>query len=454
MEKLINITAEQGVLGSLLRISKNTDQTLDVFDCVSENDFTDLFYQEVFRTCLALSKANQPFDLITLTSGALSSRFAEVAELTEYSSAANIKEYARIVRSASLKRQAVRVLESAQVAIYEGKDIQDALVPVSQFDCGTKGGAKSMNDLLAAYIAELESRNNKDEGSGGLQTGIAGLDKLLQGVRGGELVVIAARPSMGKSLLMNGMIDDIARVQNKPVLAYSLEMNDTENMDRLMSSAAGVHHQALRTADLDDLDWGRISQAMAQLDKAPIHLNTNPNLSVSDIRGEARVINRQSGGLGAVFIDYLTLLDLGGGPNERPDLAVARATRELKKLAGELDCPVFLLCQLNRSVDNRTEKRPLMSDLRESGAIEQDANRVIMLYKEKYYNENTPVGDMTEIIVRKARNGDTGTVYCLPKNGRFVEMDHESIGYLLEAKKTEAVASKKVSKGFRFGEAS
>lgn len=417
-----SIEAEQAVLGGLMLENSAWDE---VADGLTEADFYYPDHQVIFRAIMRLAETNQPFDVITLSDhlkgqGELkeSSALAYLGRLArDTPSAANIQAYARIVRDHSILRQLVQVGTHITESGYgaQGRDIRmlldEAEAAVFHIaDTGARAGAgfKSIQTLIGSavdYIHVLEERNDPITG---IPSGFTDFDEKTAGLQPGDLIIIAGRPSMGKtSFALN--IAQYAAVRHKAAVAvFSMEMPGQQLAMRLLSSLGRIDQHRLRTGRLSPEDGPRLSMAVAMLSEVPLHIDDSPALTPTEVRARARRLKR-SCDLKLIVIDYLQLMRAGFSSDNRV-AEISEISRSLKALARELNVPVIALSQLNRSLENRPNKRPVMSDLRESGAIEQDADLIVFIYRDEVYNKDSEHKGTAEIIIAKQRNGPIGEV--------------------------------------------
>jgi replicative DNA helicase len=363
-----------------------------------------------------LVQQGTPFDVVTVNEKmnlsddkSISTYLSEIISQTP--SAANIKAYANIVREQSILRQLIHVsnnlIEKSNKGGIDSKALLDEaeqkIFSISEESVKANNGFQSINDLVGESLKQIEERAENGEAVTGVATGFTDFDNKTTGLQGGDLIIVAGRPSMGKtSFAMN--LAEYASLKNDAVTAiFSMEMSGTQLSTRLISSMGRINQQKIRTGKLTDDDWPRLTNAVALLSKANIFIDDTAALTPIDIRARARRLKREKG-LDLIVIDYMQLMQLSNNSENRAT-ELSEISRSLKALARELDVPVVALSQLNRSLENRTDKRPIMSDLRESGAIEQDADVIAFIYRDEVYNEDSPDKGKAEIIVAKQRNG-------------------------------------------------
>ena len=431
-----SIEAEQAVLGALVLVPESYDQVADI---LTEQDFYRRDHQIIYRSIRGLAEKNQPFDAVTLSDWCVSnglegetgglSYFVDLAAGTP--SAANIGAYANVVRERSLLRQLIDVSTSSaneafQPAGRSAREILDAAEAsvLAIAESGAKG-LREYQTLREALIEAFDAIQQRHEAGGqvtGLSTGYAEFDRYTAGLQPTDLIVLAGRPSMGKTALSLNIAEHVAVNVKQTVAVFSMEMAAGQLAMRLISSNGRVHAERLRTGQLEDEDWPRVNAACQTLRNAKVIIDAEPALSPERLRAKARRIKREHG-LGLIVIDYLQLMEVpGSGENRATEISAI--SRSLKGLAKELNVPVIALSQLNRSLESRTDKRPVMADLRESGAIEQDADMIVFLYRDEYYNrENSPDKGLAEVIIGKQRNGPTGS-FKLKFFGEYTRFDN------------------------------
>lgn len=417
-----SLDAEQSVLGGLMLDNQAWDK---VAERLSENDFYRQDHQIIFRVINDLANRGQPFDVITLAESLKSINelgnvgnevyLFELARNTP--SAANIAAYADIVRERSIQRQLI----STATAITEAAFLPSGRNSIELLDEAERkvfqiseqrargSGPIRISDLLAKAVARIDTLYHSNETITGISTGYKDLDELTSGLQAADLVIIAGRPSMGKTTLAMNMVEHTAIKNKKPVLVFSMEMPADSLALRMMSSLSRIDQHKIRTGKLDDADWARIPSSVELLSSAPLFIDDTPALTPGEVRSRARRVAREQGQLGLVVLDYLQLMQVAGFKENRTT-EISEISRSLKSLAKELNAPVIALSQLNRGLEQRNDKRPVMSDLRESGAIEQDADLIVFIYRDEVYNENSPEKGIAEIIIAKQRNGPIGKV--------------------------------------------
>lgn len=426
-----SLEAEQAVLGGLMLDNQAWDK---IADRLRPSDFYLLKHQLIFESILQLVDNHRPFDILTVTEQLKSYEDWKKEDIyllelaNNIPSAANIATYATIVREYSVRRQliqtATEVIERASAA--SGQEAVDMLDEAERliFQIAEKHhsgtGPQPISGLLSQAIRRVESLFHSSNALTGLSTGYVDLDNLTSGFQGGDLIVIAGRPAMGKTSLAMNIVEQAAIQGGKPVLVFSMEMPAEFLAMRMMSSLGRVDQHRVKTGQLNDADWPRITSAVSMLSHAKLFIDDTPILSPTDIRARARRLTRAEGPLGLIIIDYLQLMHVAG-LRENRTMEISTISRALKALAKELAVPVVALSQLNRGLEQRADKRPIMSDLRDSGAIEQDADLILFIYRDEVYNENSPEKGSAEIIIAKHRNGPIGKIHLtfLGKYTRF-----------------------------------
>jgi replicative DNA helicase len=415
-----SIEAEQAVIGGLLLDNRAWEQ---IADKLVDEDFYRFDHRLLFSAIRQLESRNEPFDAVTLSqclerndqlaqAGGIS-YLASLAKDTP--SASNILAYANIVREKSVLRQLIAVGTDISSSGYqpEGRDSKELLdnaekkvFQIAEQGSRSEGGFQEMKTLLSKTVDKIDHLFNSDGGITGVATGFDKFDEMTTGLQEADLVIVAGRPSMGKTTFAMNIAENAAIADKHPVAVFSMEMPGDALAMRMISSLGRVDQHHIRTGNLTDEDWARITSAIHILSEAKIFIDDTPALSPNEIRARARRLKRQHG-LGLIVIDYLQLMQVHGGSENRAT-EISEISRSLKAMAKELKVPVIALSQLNRSLEQRTDKRPVMSDLRESGAIEQDADLIVFIYRDEVYNEDSPQKGVAEIIIAKQRNGPIG----------------------------------------------
>ena len=420
-----SIEAEQSVLGGLLIDNAAFDKIADI---VSDPDFYRDDHRRIFRHIARLIEKGKPADVITVDESVKSSEdkdkvggLAYLAALTGNTpSAHNIRRYAEIVRERAIMRKLVEVgTNIADTALNPmGKEVGQLLDEAESrvfeiAEAGSRGrqGFIEIQPLLTQVMERIDMLYHRDNPSDitGVPTGYTDLDSRTSGLQPGDLVIVAGRPSMGKTALALNMAEHVAVENRLPVAVFSMEMAGTQLAMRMLGSIGRLDQHKLRTGKLSDEDWNRLTTAVGKLHDAPIHIDETAALNALELRARARRLHRQYGALGLIVIDYLQLME-ASTQGENRATEISEISRSLKALAKELKVPVVALSQLNRGLEQRPNKRPVMSDLRESGAIEQDADLILFIYRDEVYNPDTPEKGIAEIIIGKQRNGPIGTV--------------------------------------------
>ncbi|MDQ5914649.1 MAG: replicative helicase [Pseudomonadota bacterium] len=420
-----SIEAEQSVLGGLLLDNQAYDK---ISDLVSEGDFYRDEHRRIYRAIQRMLERAKPVDVVTVAeaidaagdtehTGGLA-YLGELAQNTP--SAANIRRYGEIVRERAILRQLVTAGdEIASSALNplgrEPKTLLDEaeakVFAVAESGMRHQTGFQHINPLLTQVVERIQELHDRDNPSDitGIPTGYNDLDKMTSGLQPGDLVIVAGRPSMGKTSLALNMAEYVAIDYGAPVAVFSMEMGGAQLAMRMLASVGRLDQHRVRTGKLNDDEWSRLSYALGKIHEKAIYIDETPALNPIDLRARARRLHRQCGKLGLIVIDYLQLMS-GSSQGENRATEISEISRSLKSLAKELECPVIALSQLNRSLEQRPNKRPVMSDLRESGAIEQDADVIMFIYRDEVYNPDTQEKGSAEIIIGKQRNGPIGTV--------------------------------------------
>ncbi len=417
-----SIEAEQSVIGGLMLDNDAWDH---VVERLLESDFYRYEHRLIFQAMASLVEKNHPFDVVTLSEslknlGELENIGGEVYlfELSRNTpSASNIKAYADIVRERSVLRQMISVAAEIADSAYHTEGLAStALLDQAErkvfeiADQSVRGkGPQEVKSLVAQAMERIDHLFHTKAAITGLSTGYSDFDQLTSGLQPSDLIIIAGRPSMGKTALAMNIVEHAAIKGDKPVLVFSMEMPGDSLAMRMLSSLGRIEQHRVRTGSLQDEDWSRIGSAVSILSQAKMFIDDTPGLSPTEIRSRARRLVRDQGDLGLIVIDYLQLMQIQGASENRAT-EISEISRSLKALAKELKVPVVALSQLNRSLEQRADRRPMMSDLRESGAIEQDADLIAFIYRDEVYHPDTRDKGISEIIVAKQRNGPIGKV--------------------------------------------
>ena len=421
-----SMEAESSVLGGLLLDNKSWEQ---VADLLSEGVFYRYEHRQVYLSIQALINASRPADVITVYEHLQSIGKAEevgglgyLNSLAQYvPSASNIRRYAEIVRERAILRKLVTASDEIATNAFntQGKPVPQILDEAEQkiFQIGEEGsrlkqGFQSMDQLAVILLDRVNQMADSPNDITGVPSGFVDFDKMTSGMQAGDLIVLAARPSMGKTALAINIAEHVALNEGLPVAVFSMEMGASQLAIRIVGSIGRIDQQRLRTGKLNQEEWPRLAEAIEKLRNVSLHIDETPSLTPMELRAYARRLARTCGKLGLIVVDYLQLMSGNTSSNNGDNRAteIGEISRGLKMLAKELQCPVIALSQLNRSVETRTDKRPMMSDLRESGAIEQDADVIMFIYRDDYYNKDSKEPGVAEIIIGKHRNGPTGTV--------------------------------------------
>ena len=420
-----SIEGESSVLGGLLLDNGAWDR---VGDLLVDEDFYRYEHKLIYAAVGALINATKPADVITVYEHLQNLGKAEdigglsyLNSLAQYvPSAGNIRRYAEIVRERSILRKLVAASDEIATNAFnpQGKAVAMILDEAEQkiFKIGEQGsrmkqGFQSMDTLVVSLLDRVTEMSENPNDVTGVPTGFYDLDKMTSGFQAGDLVILAARPSMGKTALAINIAEHVALNEGLPVAVFSMEMGASQLAVRIVGSIGRIDQTHLRTGALTDEEWPRLTEAIEKLRNISLHIDETAGLTASELRANARRLARQCGKLGLIVVDYLQLMSGSAGNDENRATELGEISRGLKMLAKELGCPVIALSQLNRSVETRPDKRPMMSDLRESGAIEQDADIIMFIYRDEYYTkEACKEPGVAEIIIAKQRNGPTGTV--------------------------------------------
>ncbi len=439
-----NNEAEQSVIGAIFL---EPQALITAAELLMPDDFYRMAHQKIFSTMIALSDKGQAIDVVTVTEELSAKKELEdvggISYLSEIANsvptAANIVHYARIVEEKALLRRLIRVATSIVEDGYAREDEVEALLSEAEkkmmevSNRKNAGDFRHIKDVLVEAYDNIELLHTRKGDVTGIPTGFRDLDKITAGFQPNDLIIVAARPSVGKTAFALNVAQNVATKTDQNVAIFSLEMGAEQLVMRILCAEGNIDAQVLRTGALEAEDWRKLTMAMGSLSNAGIFIDDSPGIRVNEIRSKCRRL-QQEHGLGMIMIDYLQLIAGSGKPGENRQQEVSEISRSLKALARELKVPVIALSQLSRGVEQRQDKRPMMSDLRESGSIEQDADIVSFLYREDYYDKETENQNMIEIIIAKQRNGPTGTVTLAfaKEYNKFVNIDwsqHESSSY-------------------------
>ncbi|XBC44327.1 MAG: replicative DNA helicase [Buchnera aphidicola (Schlechtendalia peitan)] len=433
-----SLEAEQSILGGLMLDNEQWDC---IAEQITEHDFFSYPHKLIFREMQYLLNRGYPIDLITLSEslekqGKLESigRFSYLAELSKnIPSTANISAYAEIVREHSIIRE---IIQTAYKIIHIGHNLkgqtseellnlaESKIFNITENRLKKNNQPKNIEHILDTTLKNIEKLfNSSNKGITGINTGYQDLNKKTSGLQPSNLIIIAARPSMGKTTFAMNICENIAMTYDKPVLIFSLEMSGEQIMMRMLSSLSRVNQDKIRTGQLNDEDWSRISSTInILLKKKNMYIDDSSTLTPTEMRSRSRRIYRENNGLSLIMVDYLQLMKVPSLIGNRT-LEIAEVSRTLKALAKELQVPIIALSQLNRLLEQRGDKRPINSDLRESGSLEQDADLIMFIYRDELYHENTDLKGIAEIIIGKQRNGPIGTIK-LTFNGHWSRFDN------------------------------
>jgi replicative DNA helicase len=426
------IEAEESLIGAMLL---SAEAVSIAYESVQAEDFYRPLHGQIFGAIIDLAHAGEPVDYVTVQAK-LQERGAMAVELSVLSSlqintpsAANAQHYADLVREKAQQRRLISVAGEIVDDAYVATDDVIGLIDEAERKINAIGDDRkidSVSPLQRLLLSEADILEQRGETRGqlnGLETGYKSLDAILQGLQKSSMTIVGARPATGKTAFALGILIHVGAVVNRPALFFSLEMSRQELAERILASTARIDSSRLRTGDLSEADWNRAHEAFGYLQSAKVFIDDNPSLTIMDVRARARRIKQQNGDLGVIIIDYLQLMSSRGRAENR-QVEVSEMSRSLKILARELECPVVALSQLSRKLEERADKRPMMSDLRESGSLEQDADVVLFLYRPEIYGDvpNDVKAD-AEIIVGKNRNGPTRTAH-LTWRGEFARFDN------------------------------
>jgi replicative DNA helicase len=430
-----NVEAEQAVLGAIFLEPTSLTLTSEI---LIPEDFYRAAHQKIFNVMLKLNDHGKAVDLITVTEELAASKLLEdtggVSYLSELAgsvpTAANIEYYARIVEEKSLLRRLIRTATGIAQDGYTREDEVETLLSEAEKNImevaqrKNAGAFHTIKDVLVRTYDNIELMHNRKGDITGIATGFAELDRMTAGFQRNDLIIVGARPSVGKTAFALNIAQNVATKTGENVAIFSLEMGAEQLVMRMLCAEGNIDAGRLRTGSLTDEDWGKLTMAMGSLSNAGIFIDDTPGVRISDIRSKCRRL-KQEHGLGMILIDYLQLILGSGRSGENRQQEVSEISRSLKQLARELQVPVIALSQLSRGVEQRQDKRPMMSDIRESGSIEQDADIVAFLYRDDYYDKESENKNIIEIIIAKQRNGPTGTVQLafVKEYNKFVNLE-------------------------------
>ncbi|MFP4697995.1 MAG: replicative DNA helicase [Eubacteriales bacterium] len=430
-----SLEAEQSVIGSMLL---NREAIAIASEFIRGDDFYQKQLGVVFESMIELYNGNQPVDLVTLqnilTQKNVLEQIGGIKYLSDLAGAvptsAHIKNYAVIVKEKAILRRLIRESEQIASECYQNKDKLEVILDSAEkriFNLIQNRNASDFAPIKEIVLSTLENIEKAHQNQGqvtGIETGFSDLDYKTSGLQPSDFVLIAARPSMGKTAFALNVAQHVSIKEDVPTAIFSLEMSKEQLVNRLLCSESMIDAQKVRTGNLEETDWEKIAEGSAVLAKAPLYIDDTPGISVSEIRAKCRKLKLEKG-LGLILIDYLQLMSSGGKRIESRQQEISEISRSLKALAREMEAPVVALSQLSRACEARADHRPMLSDLRESGAIEQDADVVMFLYRDEYYNPDTEAKNQAELIVAKQRNGPTGTINLvwLGQYTKFVNME-------------------------------
>ncbi|MEH7334601.1 replicative DNA helicase [Neobacillus drentensis] len=430
-----NIEAEQAVLGAIFLEPSSLTMASEI---LIPEDFYRAAHQKIFNVMLNLNDQGKAVDLITVTEELAAAKLIEdiggVSYLSDLSgavpTAANIEYYARIVGEKSLLRRLIRTATNIAQDGYTREDEVDALLSEAEKNImevanrKNAGAFHNIKDVLVRTYDNIEVMHNRVGDITGLETGFVDLDRMTAGFQRNDLIIVGARPSVGKTAFALNIAQNVAKKTGENIAIFSLEMGAEQLVMRLLCAEGNIDAQRLRTGSLTEEDWGKLTMAMGSLSNTGIFIDDTPGVRISDIRSKCRRL-KQEHGIGMILIDYLQLILGSGRSGENRQQEVSEISRSLKQLARELQIPVIALSQLSRGVEQRQDKRPMMSDIRESGSIEQDADIVAFLYRDDYYDKESEAKNIIEIIIAKQRNGPVGTVQLafVKEYNKFVNIE-------------------------------
>jgi len=417
-----SMEAEQSVLGGMMLDNNAWDVVSEI---VIDSHFYSGNHRNIFRTMQKLMDLGRPIDVVTLSEELDRTGELEACGGLEYlvdlasntPSASNIRAYSEIVRDRALLRQMISVANEINDAAFfpEGRGAEEILNEAESKifqiaeDRPNQAGPQGVNPLLKEAVERIDELFGNSDALTGVTTGFDDLDGRTGGLQKSDLIIVAARPSMGKTTFAMNLVENALMASNKPVLVFSLEMPAAQLVTRMLSSLGRINQTKVRNGQLEDDDWPKLTAAVNMLKNKPLFIDDQAGISPNEMRTRARRIVREHGPLSMIMVDYLQLMQIKTGKVESRTNEISEISRSLKAIAKEMECPVVALSQLNRSLEQRPNKRPVNSDLRESGAIEQDADVIMFIYRDEVYNEDSPEKGVAEIIIGKQRNGPIGT---------------------------------------------
>jgi replicative DNA helicase len=432
-----NIEAEQAVIGAIFLEPQAITSASEI---LSPDDFYRAAHQKIYEVILTLSEKGEPIDLVTVTSDLQDRKLLEEVGGVSYLSdlansvptAANIEYYSQIVEEKSLLRRLIRTATEITKNGYVGEDeVEDILNEAERSILEVarrkrSGSFKAIKDVLVETYDNIELLNNREGEITGIPTGFKHLDQMTAGFQRNDLIIVAARPSVGKTAFALNIAQNVATKTTENVAIFSLEMGAEQLVMRMLCAEGNIDAQRLRTGKLQPEDWQKLTMAMGSLSNAGIYIDDTPGIRINELQAKCRRLKQESG-LGMILIDYLQLIVGSGKTGENRQQEVSEISRSLKGLARELQVPVIALSQLSRGVESRQDKRPMMSDIRESGSIEQDADIVAFLYRDDYYDKESENKNIIEIIIAKQRNGPVGTceLAFVKEYNKFVNLEFQ-----------------------------
>ena len=439
-----SLEAEQSVIGSMIM---DKDAIISASEILIKEDFYYQQYGTLFETITEQFQAGQPVDLVTLQDKLKEKNVPKEIQSVEFirdlitsvPTSANIKYYANIVKENAMKRKLIRVTEEIENECYAGKESIDSIFDKTEHDVFALLSTRQTGDyvpirqVVMNALEKIEKASQQEGTVTGIPTGFVDLDYRTAGLQPSDLILVAARPSMGKTAFVLNIAQYTAFHQNLAVAIFSLEMSKEQLVNRMFSLESRVDAQALRTGNLSDADWEKLVEGAGVIGDSRLIIDDTPGISISEMRSKCRKYKLDIG-LDLIIIDYLQLMSGSGRGNESRQQEISDISRSLKALARELSVPVIALSQLSRAVEQRPDHRPMLSDLRESGAIEQDADVVMFIYRDDYYNKDTDLKGISEIIIAKQRNGPIGTVNLawLPEYTKFANLERKDFNQTSE----------------------
>ena len=430
--------AEQAILGSML---VDKDAVISAIEILKEEAFYREDNRAIFAAIVSLYAKSEPIDIVTVKNELVSQGTFErvggleyLAELPErVPTTANVEKYVKIVDEKAALRNLIHTSNELISLGYDESESVDSIMDMAEkkvFDLAQKKNVKgytSIKDVLAESLEKIEELYNQKGTVTGISTGFTDLDNITAGLHNSDLIIVAARPAMGKSAFAINLATNAAVKSNVPVAIFNLEMSKEQVGNRILCSEAMIDSNKIRTGQLGDEDWVKLANTIGTLSEAPIYIDDTPGISIMEIRAKCRKLKLEKN-IGLVVIDYLQLIQGTGGKNSSREQEISEISRSLKIIAKELDIPVIALSQLSRGAEKRDDKRPMLSDLRESGAIEQDADIVMFLYRDDYYNKESEKRNIAEVIIAKHRGGSTGVV-DLAWMGNFTKFGNSAHNY-------------------------